>query len=145
MVRNFTLSVILSLCASLFCKFANAITYVDNGTSTTYSLNSGDSLYIASGTYTGIINGFPSGAKITVSGSAIFQPSSMDFPDVHGTIYVYGTFQMTTQLRSNSGFTVNNYGVVSLTSTLLMSGSDQIWTNNLGAVMDLVGDVSMIL
>lgn len=143
MVRNFTLSVILTLCAFLFCKFTYAITYVDNGTSTTYSLNSGDSLYIASGTYTGIISGFAAGAKITVSDAAIFQPAGMPFPNIRGTMYIYGTFTMTTQLRSNTGFTLYNYGVVSLNSTTLMSGSDQVWTNNLGAVMDLVGDVSM--
>ena len=143
MTRNFTLSVILSACSLLFCKFSNATTYVDNGTSNTYALNAGDSLYIASGTYTGIISSFASGAKITVSDAAIFQPSSMSFPNVRGTMYVYGTFTMNTQLRTNSGFTLNNYGVVSVNSTTLMSGSGQVWTNYGGALMDLVGDVSM--
>jgi len=80
MIRNFTLSVILSLCASLFCKFASAITYVNNGTNTNYTLNAGDSLYIASGTYTGTISGLNSvSAKITVSDMAIFQPAG--FPN----------------------------------------------------------------
>jgi len=145
MVRNFTLSVILSLCASLFCKFANAITYVDNGTSTTYSLNSGDSLYIASGTYTGSITGFPSGAKITVSDLAIFQPSS--FPNTNGnsakgTMWVYGTFTFNNTFLSNDGFTLHNYGTVTLGNTTL-KGSGQTWTNHYGGTINFTSDVLM--
>ena len=145
MVRNFTLSVILSLCASLFCKFANGITYVDNGTSTTYSLNSGDSLYIASGTYTGSITGFPSGAKITVSDLAVFQPSS--FPNTNGnsakgTMWVYGTFTFNNTFLSNDGFTLHNYGTVTLGNTTL-KGSGQTWTNHYGGTINFTSDVLM--
>jgi hypothetical protein len=114
-----------------------------NGSSTNYSLNAGDSLYIASGTYTGNITGFDYGAKITVANGAVFQPSNMPFPNLHGTMYVYGTFKMTSQLRTNSGFALNNYGIVWVTSTTLMSGSGQLWTNNIGGIMTLSGDVSM--
>jgi len=143
MIRKFTLSAILSLCASVSFKLFAGTTYIDNGTSTTYTLNTGDTLYIATGTYTGVIGGFDYGATIIVSNGATFQPSSIPFPNVHGTMYIYGTFKMTTQLRTNSGFTLNNYGIVSLTSATLMSGSGQVWTNNYGAVLNMTGDVSM--
>jgi len=145
MTRNFTLSVILSLCASLFCKFASAITYVDNGTSTTYSLNSGDSLFIATGTYTGNINSFPSGAKITVSDMAIFNPST--FPNTSGNsaagiMYVYGTFTFTSSLITNTNFTIHNYGTVNLGSVTI-KGKDQVWTNHYGGTINFAGDVVM--
>ena len=119
------------LAASFFCP-TNATVYTDNGSAATYTLNAGDSLSIASGTFTGTINGFPTGAIIAVQSGAVFQPSSMPFPNIHGTLYVYGTFKMTTQLRSNTGFVVKNYGVIWVTSTTLMSGSSQVWTNYFG-------------
>ena len=143
MNRNSTLlSMFCLLAASFFCP-TNATVYTDNGSAATYTLNAGDSLSIASGTFTGTINGFPTGAIIAVQSGAVFQPSSMPFPNIHGTLYVYGTFKMTSQLRSNTGFVVKNYGVIWVTSTTLMSGSSQVWTNYFGATMKFDGDVSM--
>ena len=143
MIRNFTLSVILSLCASLFCKFASAITYVNNGTNTNYTLNAGDSLYIASGTYTGTISGLNSvSAKITVSDMAIFQPAG--FPNnAVCTMNVYGTAIFDYNLRTNTNFILNNYGVFSVNGTTVMNGSNQAWTNNYGAVLNLNGAVTV--
>jgi hypothetical protein len=143
MNRNSTLFALFNLFGLLFCSQSSATTYVDNGSSVTYTLNPGDSLNIASGTFTGIINGFPAGAKIAVASGAIFQPASMDFPNVHGTMYVYGTFKMTSPFRTNTGFTLNNYGTVLVTSTTLMSGSSQVWTNYFNALIKLDGDVTM--
>lgn len=143
MNRNSTLIGLFCLFAIVHCKPSSATVYVDNGTATTYTLLSGDSLHIASGTYTGIINGLPTGAKISVAVNATFQPASMAFPNVRGTIYVYGTFKMTSQLRTNTGFRIYNYGLVWVTSTTLMNGSTQVWTNYFNATFNLDGDVSM--
>src|SRR5258706_7669817 len=143
MNRNSTFLALFCLLASSFFSPTSATVYIDNGSSATYTLNAGDSLNIASGIFTGTINGFPAGAKIAVAPGASFQPSGFVFPNIHGTLYVYGTFKMTSPLRTNSGFVLNNYGMVWVTSTTLMSGSSQLWTNYYGAVMQLDGDVSM--
>jgi len=143
MYRNSTLFAFIALAASCFLSTASATVYTDNGTSATYNLNSGDSLSIASGTFTGTISGFATGAKIAVQSGAVFQPSSFPFPNIHGTLYVYGTFKMTSQLRSNTSFTVKNYGVIWVSSTTLMSGSSQLWTNYYGGLIKFDGDVSM--
>ena len=143
MNRNSTLLALISLLASVFCSQSSATTYIDNGSAATYNLNAGDSLYIASGTFTGTISGFPAGAKIAVASGAVFQPASIDFPNIHGTMYIYGSFKMTSPLRTNSGFTLHNYGVVLVTATTLMSGSGQVWNNYFGALLKLDGDVTM--
>jgi len=143
MYRKSTLFGLLSLLALSFIKTSLATTYVNNGGSGTYSLNSGDSLSIAGGTFTGSITAFQTGAKISVASGAVFQPSNFSFPDPHGTLYVYGTFKMTSQLRTNTGFTLKNYGVVWVTSTTLMSGSSQLWTNYYGGLIKLDGDATM--
>jgi hypothetical protein len=123
-------------------KLSFATTYVDNGTNTNYALNSGDSLYIASGTYTGDITKFASGAKITVSIDAIFQPVSIP-SNSGGTMNVYGTATMNFALITNTNFTLNNYGFFTANLTTEMKGSGQLWTNNFGAVMNLIGDVTV--
>jgi len=143
MIRNFTLFLVLSLCSTLLCKFANAITYVNNGTATNYSLTSGDSLFIATGIYTGNISSFPAGAKITVSTDATFQPGS--FPNnAAGTMYVHGTAIIAgSPVRTNTGFTLYNYGICSINGATVMNGSGQVWTNNFGAVLNFNGDVTV--
>ncbi len=143
MNRNSTLIGLSCLVAVFQYNSLSATIYNDNGTATTYTLVAGDSLHIASGTYTGTIASFATGAKISVAHGATFQPAAMSFPNVRGTIYVYGTFKMTTQLRTNSDFRIHNYGLVWVTSTTLMSGSGQQWTNYFGATMNLDGNVSM--
>ena len=143
MNRNFTLIGIFCLIAALKFSPLSATTYVDNGTATNYTLNTGDSLHIASGTYTGTIVSFATDAKISVAAGATFQPATMPFPSNRGTIYVYGAFVLNTQLRTNTGFTIHNYGVVTINNTILMSGTTQMWRNYFGATMNLNGDVSM--
>ena len=143
MIRNSTLIGLFVLVSSVFYNRVSATIYVDNGSSATYNLLAGDSLNIASGTFTGTISGFATGAKIAVASGAVFQPSSMLFPNIHGTMYVYGIFKMTSQLRTNTSFTLNNYGVVWVTSTTLLSGSTQFWTNYYGGLIRLDGDAQL--
>lgn len=144
MFRKPSLSFLPLAFAFIVCNYAYAVTYVDNGTSNSYTLNAGDSLYIASGTYTGNIGGFASGAKITVSDMAIFQPTGMAHPNVHGTMYVYGTFIMNNaNFRTNTDFTIYNYGTVQINNQTTINGSNQLWFNSYGANMYFVGDVIM--
>ena len=143
MVRNFTLSVILSLCASLFCKYANAITYVDNGGNTNYNLSSADSLFIASGIYTGTIQGFAAGARITISDLATFTPAGMP-NNANGTIYNYGIFAYTSSWTVNTSFTVNNYAGGFMTfGNVTIRGNNQTWTNYAGGTIKFNNDVTM--
>lgn len=144
MFRKLTLHLILSICALVVGKYSYAITYVDNGTSNSYTLNAGDSLFVASGLYTGNIGGFALGAKITISDLATFQPTGMNWSNVHGTMYNYGTFIMNNaQFRTNSNFTMYNYGLVQINNETRMDGSNQLWVNNYGATINFVGDVLM--
>ena len=142
MFRKSTLSLLLTVSAFLVGKFSSATTYVDNGTATTYNLTAADSLYIASGIYTGNIGSFPSGAKITVSDLATFQPAS--FPNnAAGTMHVYGTVILGYNIRTNTNFVLNNYGVFSVSGTTTMNGNSQVWTNNYGATINFTGDVTL--
>jgi len=145
MNRNSTLIILLSLLGSAFCKSSSATVYIDNGTATNYNLLAGDSLYIASGTYTGNITGFATGAKIAVASGAVFQPTSIASPNMHGTLYVYGTFKYTsaTQLKTNTDFTLHNYGTVWITSSVQMNGSNQVWNNYFNATIKMDADVDM--
>ncbi|HEU5165438.1 MAG TPA: T9SS type A sorting domain-containing protein [Chitinophagaceae bacterium] len=143
MISKFTLSLLLTVCSLLIGKFAVATNYTNNGGSTpNYSLNAGDTLFIASGTYTGSIQNFPAGAVIIVTDIAnTFQPSS--FPNnAGGTIYVYGTFTYTSSLTTNSNFTIHNYGMVNL-GAVTLKGSNQTWINHYGATINFSGDVLM--
>ena len=135
MMRNLTLSFFLTVTALTVCKTSFAITYINNGTPTNYNLTSADSLFVASGTYTGNITGFASGARITISGSAIFTPGSMPH-NANGTIHNYGIFTYTSSWTVNTNFTVHNYagGIMTLGS-ITIRGNSQRWTNYVGGII----------
>ena len=134
-MRNLTLSFFLTVTALTVCKTSFAITYINNGTPTNYNLTSADSLFVASGTYTGNITGFASGARITISGSAIFTPGSMPH-NANGTIHNYGIFTYTSSWTVNTNFTVHNYagGIMTLGS-ITIRGNSQRWTNYVGGII----------
>ena len=51
-------------------------------------------------------------------------------------IYVYGTFIMDKpEFRTNSNFTIYNYGIVDINFNTRMNGSNQLWFNSYGAVI----------
>jgi hypothetical protein len=135
MIRNLALSFILTVTAFTVCKTSFAINYVDNGTATNYDLNPGDSLYVASGTYTGNITDFASGARITVANGATFTPGSMPH-NANGTIHNYGIFTYTSSWTVNTNFKVNNYagGIMTLGS-ITIRGNSQTWTNYIGGII----------
>jgi hypothetical protein len=143
MFRNLTLPTFLIVCAFAFSNSSFAITYVDNGSATTYTLNAGDSLYINSGTYTGQINGLGSvNTKITINSGATFQPSGIPNNAIC-TMNNYGTVIFNYNIRTNTNFTLNNYGIFSVSGSTVVVGNNQTWTNNIGGVMNFFGNVTM--
>lgn len=91
---------------SAYAQCAGSFTYIDNGSSNSYSLNtSSERLLINSGTYTGNINNFTSGSEICVNTGAVFSPSNINNPA--GTINNYGTSNLP-NLALSSGFKFNN-------------------------------------
>lgn len=143
MKRNSTLSIFAAICliATLASTPAfSQTTYVNNGTSASYSLNNGDSLYISAGTYTGSIASFNAGAKITVAEGASFQPSSFDNP--HGKLTNYGTLKFGS-LSGNTSFIISNYGTMWVTGDIQLNGTDEVWTNQYGGTMKFDRSVSV--
>src|SRR5688572_29026726 len=93
---------------------ARAITYLDYGSCTNYSLAGGDMLNILSGVYTGTITNFGNGALISIAGGATF--AATNFPNnAAGTINNYGTCIFNSsnfEVRAGSSINLNNYGQV---------------------------------
>lgn len=143
MKRNSTLSIFAAICliATLASTPAfSQTTFTNNGNNTSYNLGSGDSLYISSGTYTGSISAFNTGAKITVAEGASFQPSSFSNPK--GLLTNYGTAKFG-ELKGNTGFTISNYGTLWVTDNIEVNGTDEVWTNQYGGTMKLDKNVSV--
>lgn len=143
MTRKIALSFLLTLCIFALSKYSYAITYINNGGSTNYNLTAADSLYVASGVYTGSITGFAAGARITISDLATFTPTGMPH-NANGTIHNYGTFTYTSNWTVNTSFTVNNYAGGFMTfGNVTIRGNNQTWTNNIGGIINFTGDVTM--
>lgn len=94
-------------------------THTSNGGSSNYTLGSGQSLKIASGTYTGTIE-FGSGASICVETGATFTPAGLN--NVAGTLINYGTANLQT-FAYNSGTVIDNHGTLSFTGGLNTNGA----------------------
>ena len=134
MKTKFTsLLLIFSMLTALSARGTN---YVNNGTSTAYVLYTGDSLYIAGGTYTGTIVNWQPGAKIAVAAGATFKPSSFSyFP---GKIYVSGTATLNSLDGQTSSFLLQNWGVVTVSGNVSLSNSAQ-FVNNYGGTITVNG------
>jgi hypothetical protein len=116
-------------------------TYVDNGTSTTYTLQTGDSLYIKQGTFTGVLNDWNQGGKVTIASGATFKPSSVNG---YRSKYVVNGTMIVSSLSTEGGFGLKNYGTVTVNGSTQMNGNAaQIWTNYTGATINLNGSVAM--
>lgn len=95
-------------------------TYTNTGGSTDYNLNAGQSLKIASGTYTGTINNFPSSSSICVEVSATFSPNNIN--NSAGSITNYGTIKFPT-FSFNNGTVLDNYGLWTFNNGLNFNGA----------------------
>ena len=96
-------------------------TIVDVGGSTGYNLTASDVLFVDTGTYTGAINNFPSGAVICVDTGSTFQPSALNGA-VAGDIFVRGTANFPGGGLAG-GFRLDNYGTVTFSSGLNANGA----------------------
>jgi hypothetical protein len=136
MNRTSTLSV-LFIAVSLFCFTStfSQTNYTNSGNNANYSLNSGDSLYISGGVFTGRITSFKTGAKITVAFGATFQPEKLEDP--RGTLYVYGSAIFNTDLKTNSDFVLLNYGTLWAKQVVELNGSSQTWNILYGSTLKL--------
>ena len=145
MFRKLTLSFLLTVCSIAVSNlsFANIITY-SGGPIIDYTLSNNDTLFIASGTYTGSVSGLNSNNRtIIVAGGATFQPTALNPNNgVVCKMHVYGTFTYTQSLTTNTNFTLDNYagGMVNL-AAMNTKGRDQVWTNHHGGTINFSGDV----
>lgn len=110
-----------------------AYTHTNNGGSSNYTLNSGQSLKIASGTYTGALDGFASGASVCVETGATFNPSNINV--IAGTLTNYGTTTLQTFVY-NTGAVIDNYGTLSFPGGLNTNGATT-FRNRAGASMNM--------
>lgn len=113
MIRIYTL-LILTLLISI-SGFSQRI-YTDNGTNTSYTLRTGDSLVIASGTFRGTVNSWEKGVKIYVANSAEFSPSSFGY--YQGSLTVNGTANLPSIDGQSDKFLLLNFGRVTVNGTV---------------------------
>ena len=130
----------LVLCAILSCSVYSQTTYIDNGSSATYTLKAGDSLYIRQGTFTGKITDRNEGSKITVAVGATFKPSSVNA--YHSKYIVYGSAILSSP-QTAAGFGLENYGAVTVNGNAQMNGGAQTWTNANNAVIHFKGSFAL--
>jgi len=148
MFRKLTLPFLLTVCSIAVSNFsfANTITY-SGGPIIDYTLAANDTLYIASGTYTGTVSGLNANNRtIIVAGGATFQPTLLN--PTNGVVckmIIYGTFTYAAALTTNTNFTIDVYagGVANFTNTVDTKGRDQVWTNNIGGTMNFTGNVTI--
>ena len=119
-MRIFTLSFILA--GFISATAIGQTTYVDNGTSTTYTLQTGDSLYIKQGTFTGAVNDWNNGGKVTVASGATFKPSGVN--GYRSKYIIYGT-AILPSLQTEQGFSLQNYGVITVNGGTQMNSGVQ--------------------
>lgn len=122
---KFTLFLI-STFSGLFSATAQT-TYVDNGTSATYTLQTGDSLYISKGIFTGTINDWAQGGKVTIASGATFKPANVN--GYRSKYTIYGTATVSS-LNTEAGFGLKNYGTLTVTGGSQVNGNAaQVWIN----------------
>jgi len=133
------ISTLLLLVITISFSAAAQRTYVDNGSNSSYTINNGDSLYIKSGTFTGSINSWQQGGKITVAEGASFSPSTFGY--FQGTIIVRGQAVLPALDGQSARFTISNYGKTTINGTTYLGGN-ATFNNAYGALLTLNGSVN---
>ncbi len=134
MNQSFTLILFASF--FLFTSSYTQTVYVDNGSSATYTLKTGDSLYLSGGTFTGKINEDGQGGKVTIATGATFKPSSIK--GFRSKYRIYGT-AILPSLQAESGFGLENYGVTTVTGNTTINSGVQVWLNDKHASLYIKG------
>lgn len=133
------ISTLLLLVLSISFSATAQQTYVDNGSNNSYTINNGDSLYIKSGTFTGTINSWQQGGKITVAEAASFSPSNFSY--FQGTIIVNGQAILPSLNGQSARFTYYNYGRTTITGSTYLGGNASFF-NVYGATLTFNGSVN---
>jgi Secretion system C-terminal sorting domain len=142
MSRIYLVRVLFFCVISLTATKAKATNYTNTGGSQSYSLGNKDSLKIVSGTFTGTISSFNTGAVIIVSSSASFKPAAI--VGASGTIMNYGTTQIGFSLGVSNNFTFENYGIAKFLSDLsFWAGAQKTIINHYGAQLTITGNLTM--
>lgn len=138
MNRSFTLVLFASF--FLFTSSYAQTVYVDNGSSATYTLKTGDSLYVSTGTFTGKIKDDGQGGKITIAAGATFKPSSVN--NFRGKYQVHGV-AILPAFQTQAGFALENYGVITINGSAQLGGGAQTWVNNKQASLTIKGSLDL--
>lgn len=137
-MKTFTLSLIMT--GFISATAIGQTTYVDNGTSAAYTLQNGDSLYIKQGTFTGAVNDWNKGGKVTVASGATFKPSGVN--GYRSKYIIYGT-AILPSLQTEKGFSLQNYGVITVNGTTQMNDGAQDWINYTGGSITFNSSVAL--
>jgi hypothetical protein len=155
----FALILLSTLSEQAWAANCNATyTYTDNGGSSNYTLNAGQALKIASGTYSGTVE-FGSGSTVCVETGATFT-GSLNNPagtfTNYGTTTLnggafnartvldnYGTFTFAGNPNTNGAMTVNNRVNAILSAPTFQLGSNSTFTND--GLFTATGDLNTTL
>lgn len=139
MKLNFTFGFITVFLSFSFLAAYTQTIYIDNGSSDTYTLQTGDSLYVSKGTFTGKIKDWAQGGKVTIAVGATFKPTSVE--GFRSKYLVYGS-AILPALQTESGFGLENHGVLTINGNTQMNGGAQIWNNAANATINFKGSVA---
>lgn len=135
-MKLFTLALIALVMSVSISSFSQT-TYIDNGSSTSYTLQNGDSLYIKQGTFTGTITNWSGKGKVTVAAGATLKPNAVN--GFRGKYVIYGTAVLPS-FGSETGFGLDNYGTVTVNGDVQANGGGaQVWTNNSNGILTIKG------
>ncbi|MGB8193585.1 MAG: T9SS type A sorting domain-containing protein [Chitinophagaceae bacterium] len=138
-----TSTLFLSLGLLLSAGFTRATNYINNGTFAAYNLNSGDTLRIAQGTFTGVITSLPAGAIIIVAPNANFVPQVINIWAPAGKIINNGRCQFSA-MGIGAGFSVDNYGSVIVQGDMsFYSGALKKFENFSNSLLTVNGNLSL--
>ncbi|NTS41494.1 T9SS type A sorting domain-containing protein [Flavisolibacter sp. BT320] len=135
-----TTSTLVLFLLSCFFATAQPTNYTNEGETRNYNLANGDTLRITAGTFKGQVGSFPTGSVIIVSAGASFKPSSLNSPA--GAIINYGTCEFGF-LGTHSGFSMDNYGTLTVKSGFSMYDGKQYLTNRATATTTISNDFTM--
>jgi hypothetical protein len=120
------------------CNATYTYTHTGSGGSN-YTLNSGQSLKIASGSYTATLDNFASGSSICVETGATFAPGNLN--NAAGTLTNYGTTNLQT-FSYNTGTVIDNYGTLSFLGGLNTNGATT-FHNRSNATMNMASSFQL--
>lgn len=111
-------------------------TYTDAGSGSTYSLGSGETLCITSGTFTGTLSNWPADASVVISAGATFAPAPLG--NAQGMVLNRGTVILNGSHLLNTGFSLVNedHATAEIQTAPLMSGAIRI-TNDVSSTLNL--------